>query len=56
MSYVLPAAQGLRTLYVLSLDRLWFAAAVLLSLLVAGELVQLFLSGQLPAMGDFYKL
>ena len=41
MHYVLPAARGLRQLYALSSDRLWFTVAVLVSLLVATEVPDL---------------
>lgn len=37
MSVSHPVARGFRTVYALSSDRLWFALAVALSLLVAGE-------------------
>lgn len=48
MHIVLPAARGLRTLYSLSSDRLWFALAVVAGLILAGELVQLILSTGAP--------
>jgi hypothetical protein len=54
MHLVIPAARSLRTLYSLSSERFWFALAVLLGLIVAGELVELILLwgiGELPVPG-----
>lgn len=49
MHLVVPAARSLRTLYSLSSERFWFALAVLLGLVVAGELVEMIL---LWGLGD----
>ena len=43
MHLVLPATQGLRSLYALSSERLWFALATLGGLVLAGELVEIIL-------------
>ncbi|MCW1932776.1 hypothetical protein [Pararhodobacter zhoushanensis] len=43
MHLVLPAAQGLRTLYALSSERLWFSLAVVAGLVLAAELAELIL-------------
>ncbi|WP_165814447.1 hypothetical protein [Pararhodobacter oceanensis] len=50
MDYVLPAARGLRTLYALSIDRLWFALAVIAGLMIAAELAELFWAMQAPSV------
>lgn len=38
MQHVLPSVRGLRTLYALSADRIWFALAVVACLLIASEI------------------
>ncbi|MCB1388852.1 MAG: hypothetical protein KDK12_06880 [Rhodobacteraceae bacterium] len=48
MHLVLPATQGLRSLYALSSERLWFALATLGGLVLAGELVEIILLMNLP--------
>jgi len=40
MHHVWPAARGMRTLYSLSSDRLWFALAVVTCLLLADALIE----------------
>lgn len=50
MDFVLPAAQGLRTLYALSIDRLWFALAVIAGLMLAAELAEVVWAMQTPAV------
>ena len=39
MNYVLPAAKGLRNLYTLSSDRVWFALATIGGLLLAEKAI-----------------
>lgn len=39
MQHILPTARSLRTLYLLSSDKLWFALAIVSCLLIAGELM-----------------
>ncbi|MCL4674657.1 MAG: hypothetical protein KJZ59_01185 [Pararhodobacter sp.] len=48
MQHVLPAARGLRTLYALTSDKLWFALAVITCLLIAGELAERALDTEAP--------
>jgi len=56
MHYVLPAARGLRQLYALSSDRLWFTVAVLVSLLVATELAEVLMANQMPVIDGGFGL
>ncbi|MCB1404990.1 MAG: hypothetical protein KDK01_01700 [Rhodobacteraceae bacterium] len=48
MQTILPAARGLRTLYALSSDKLWFALAILACLLIAGEVAERAMSLDAP--------
>jgi hypothetical protein len=48
MHHVYPAARGLRTLYALSSDRLWFALAVAAGLVLAVEVGELLILSQMP--------
>ena len=50
MNLVLPAAQGLRTLYMLSSERLWFALAVVAGLVIAAEVAELILLLKTPVI------
>ncbi|GAB1379983.1 hypothetical protein [Pararhodobacter aggregans] len=50
MNLVLPATRSLRNLYALSSDRLWFLLATVAGLVVAGELVEILLTHNLPSM------
>jgi len=50
MNHVLPAVHGLRALYSLSSEKLWFALAVAGGLILAGELVEIFLLHNAPSM------
>ena len=53
MNSILPAAQGLRTIYHLSSERLWFALAVVAGLVIAAELVELILLQRVPIPEGF---
>ncbi|GAB4267172.1 MAG: hypothetical protein Kow0013_16840 [Pararhodobacter sp.] len=48
MQHVLPAVRGLRTLYVLASDRVWFALAVAAGLVLAVELVSRLILPEMP--------
>jgi hypothetical protein len=48
MHLVLPATRGLRNLYALSSERLWFALATVVGLVVAAELVEVILLLNVP--------
>ncbi len=43
-----PVNSGLRNLYALSSERFWFALATIAGLVLAGELVELFMIMNLP--------
>lgn len=50
MSFLVPAARGLRNLYALSSEQIWFLLAVLAGLILAAELVEVILLMNLPAV------
>ena len=49
MSHVLPKARGLRMLFNLASDQVWFALAVAAGLIAAAELTELILLMNAPA-------
>lgn len=56
MHLVQPAARGLRQLYALSSDRLWFTLAVLVSLFIATELAEFLMARQMPLIQGGFGL
>jgi|TARA_R110002124_G_scaffold106467_21_gene258405 hypothetical protein len=56
MHHVIPAAQGLRTAYVLMSDRIWFALAVIGCLLVANKLADLLVTRAVPVLERGFNL
>jgi|GEM_PF-2413753 len=56
MQHVLPAARGLRTLYALASDKLWFALAVITCMLLAGEVAEFVILNSVPNLESGFGL